>query len=55
MLGPLPDEEEDALDHLIAIGAATPATGDLLDLTPPIRVDGPPMSEILDDMRADRV
>jgi prevent-host-death family protein len=54
VLGPLP-EEDDVLDYLIAIGEATPATGDLLDLPPPRRSDGPPMSEILDDLRADRI
>jgi prevent-host-death family protein len=54
VLGPLP-EEDDILDHLIAIGEATPASGDLLDLPPPRRSDGPPTSEILDELRADRI
>lgn len=54
MLGPLP-EEEDVLEYLIAIGEATRAEGDLLDLPPPRRSPGPPMSEILDDLRADRI
>ena len=54
LLGPLP-EEDDILDHLIAIGEATPAAGDLLDLPPPRRSDGPPTSEILDELRADRI
>ena len=54
MIGPLP-ENEDVLDYLIAIGEATPATGDLLDLPPPVRVDGPSSEEILDDLRADRI
>jgi prevent-host-death family protein len=54
VLGPLP-EEDDVLDYLISIGEATPATGDLLDLPPPIRVDGPSSEEILDDLRADRI
>jgi prevent-host-death family protein len=54
MLGPLP-EHEDVLDYLIAIGEATPATGDLLDLPPPVRVDGPSSQEILDELRADRI
>jgi prevent-host-death family protein len=54
MLGPLP-EKEDVLDYLIAIGEATPATSDLLDLPPPVRVDGPSSEEILQDLRADRI
>ena len=56
MLTPLP-EEDDVLDYLIAIGEATPARGNLLDLPPPTlsTVPGPPMSEILDDLRADTV
>ncbi len=54
MLGPLP-EEEDVLDYLIAIGEATPATGDLLDLPPPIRIPGWSSAEALDEQRADRI
>lgn len=54
LLGPLP-EQEDVLEYLIAIGEATPATGDLLDLPPPVRVDGASSEEILDDLRADRI
>lgn len=54
MLGPLP-ENEDVLDYLIAIGEATPATSDLLDLPAPIRVEGPSSEEILDELRADRI
>lgn len=54
MLGPLP-ENEDVLDYLIAIGEATPATSDLLDLPPPVRVNGPSSEEILEDLRADRI
>ena len=54
LLGPLP-EADDILDHLIAIGEATPATSDLLDLPPPVRVDGPSSEEILEDLRADRI
>ena len=57
MLAPLPDEEEDVLDYLIAIGEATPARGDLLDLPPPQPASGtgPSTAEILDDLRADRL
>jgi prevent-host-death family protein len=54
MLGPLP-ENEDVLEYLIAIGEATPATSDLLDLPAPIRVEGPSSEEILDELRADRI
>jgi prevent-host-death family protein len=54
VLGPLP-ENEDVLDYLIAIGEATPATSDLLDLPPPIPVEGPSSEEILDELRADRI
>lgn len=53
LLGPLP-EQEDVLDYLIATGEATEPEGDLLDLPPPLRSDGPPTSEILDELRADR-
>jgi hypothetical protein len=46
-----------AFDNLIAIGEATPAQGDLLDLpTPePSNVPGPPLSELLEEMRADTI
>ena len=54
VLGPLP-ENDDVLDYLIAIGEATPASGDLLDLPPPVRVEGPSSEEILDELRADRI
>ena len=54
LLGPLPDEE-DVLDYLIAIGEATPASGDLADLPPPQPVDGPSSEEIFEDLRADRL
>lgn len=56
VLAPLP-EKEDILEYLIAIGEATPAKGDLLDLPPPepSLIPGPPLSEILDELRADRI
>ncbi|HZN21402.1 MAG TPA: type II toxin-antitoxin system prevent-host-death family antitoxin [Gaiellaceae bacterium] len=54
VLGPLP-ENDDVLDYLIAIGEATPASRDLLDLPPPVRVEGPSSEEILDELRADRI
>ena len=53
VLGPLP-ENDDILDYLTATGEVTPAAGDLLDLPPPRPASGPPSSEILDDLRADR-
>ncbi len=54
MIGPLP-ENEDILDYLIAIGEATPATGDLLDLPAPVRVEGRSTEAIFDELRADRI
>jgi prevent-host-death family protein len=54
MLGPLPDQE-DVLDYLTAIGEVTEPTGDLLDLPAPRRSEGRPTSEILDEIRADRL
>ena len=56
VLAPLP-EEEDILDYLIAVGEATPAVGDLLDLPPPLPADseGPSLSQILEEMREDKI
>jgi prevent-host-death family protein len=54
LLGPLP-ETDDVLDYLTAIGEVTEPAGDLLDLPPPRPAPGPPSSEILDDLRADRI
>lgn len=55
-LAPLP-RAESILDRLIAEGKATPATGNLRDLPPPIprRPGERPMSEILDELREDRI
>ena len=53
VLGPLP-ENDDILDYLTSIGEITPPAGDVLDLPPPKPAPGPPSSEILDDLRADR-
>lgn len=55
-LAPLP-KAETVLDRLIAEGKATPARGDLLDLPPPLprRPGERPMSEILDELREDRI
>jgi len=51
MLTPLP-EDEDPWERMIAEGKLTPAAGRLADLPPPIKLDGgPPMSEILEDLR----
>jgi len=54
MLGPLP-EDDDLLDYLIATGEASAPAGDLLDLPAPRPAEGPSTSELLDDLRADRV
>ena len=54
MLGPLPDEV-DVLDYLIAIGEATPPAGDLLDLPCAPSSEGMSTSEILDELRGDRI
>jgi hypothetical protein len=55
MLSPLP-EEDDVLELMYATGEATRPVGDLLDLPAPQPSDtpGPPLSEILDEMRGDR-
>jgi prevent-host-death family protein len=54
MLGPLP-EDVDILDYLIATGEATPPTGDLLDLALPRSSEGPSTSEILGELREERI
>jgi hypothetical protein len=54
MLGPLP-EDVDILDYLIATGEATPPTGDLLDLPLPRSSEGPSTSEILGELREERI
>jgi prevent-host-death family protein len=55
MLAPLP-EEDDVLDYLIAIGEATPARGDLLDLPLPApSPPGPSTARILDELREERL
>ena len=56
ILAPLP-EHDDLLAALIATGEVTPATGDLLDLPPPDPAPpgAPSSSEILDELRADRI
>jgi prevent-host-death family protein len=55
LLGPLP-EEDDMFEYLIATGELTPAAGDLLDLPPPRPAPaGPSSSEVLDELRADRI
>jgi len=55
-LAPLP-KGETILDRLIAEGKATPATRDMRDLPPPLprRPGEPLLSEILDELREDRI
>jgi len=55
MLGPLP-EEDDILEYMIATGEATRPVGDLLDVEPwRDPGDGPSLSEILQEMREDKI
>jgi prevent-host-death family protein len=54
MLGPLP-EDDDLLEYLIATGEASKPAGDLLDLPAPRSAEGLSSSEILDQLRADRI
>lgn len=54
MLGPLP-EADDILHYLIAAGQATAPAGDLPHLPPPRPAQGPPSTDILDELRGDRV
>lgn len=58
LLAPLP-KPMSVLDRLVAEGRATPPTGRLEDLPPPIKVDDPDISrkikEALDETRADRI
>lgn len=53
MLGPAAGER-DALTRLVQERHAIPARGDVLDLEPLELSGGPPLSELLDDVRADR-
>ncbi len=55
-LAPLP-KGESILDRLIAEGKATPATADLLDLgpPPPPTPGAPALSELIDEMREDKI
>ena len=54
VLAPLPPANESAIDRLIREGRARPAKGDLLDLGPPLKLEGgPSLSEILAEQRAD--
>lgn len=56
VLGPR-QEGVSALDRVVAEGRATPARGDVLDLGPPpkARPEARPLSEILDELREDRL
>ncbi len=55
-LAPLP-KGHSMLDRLIAEGKVTPATGDLRDLgpPPPPTPGARPLSEIIDEMREDKI
>ncbi|CAN5852244.1 type II toxin-antitoxin system Phd/YefM family antitoxin [soil metagenome] len=55
-LAPLP-KGESILDRLIAEGKVTPARGDLRDLgpPPPPSPGARPLSEIIDEMREDKI
>lgn len=52
-LGPA-GSKRDALTRLVHERHAIPARGDVLDLEPLELAGGPPLSELLDDVRADR-
>jgi prevent-host-death family protein len=54
LLGPPPDRR-DALARLIVERQALPARLDLLDVEPLELPGGPPLSDLLDDVRADRL
>lgn len=55
VLGPLPGRGS-ALDRLIAEGRATAPSLDLSELGPPLPApDGPPLSQLLDEARAERL
>ena len=55
VLGPLP-ERMSALDRLIAEGRIVGGTGEnLADLPPPLAWSGPPLSQLLDEAREDRI
>jgi hypothetical protein len=55
MLGPLP-EETDILELMYLTGEATRPVGHLRDLPLPARSPpGPPLSEILDELREERL
>lgn len=54
VLGPSA-EQQDPLSRLILEHGAIPARVDLLSIEPLELPDGPPLSELLDDARADRL
>jgi prevent-host-death family protein len=61
VLGPVPVVKKSRVDELIEQGIMTPGTGDLREIldrpVPPMNPDytGPSTSEILDDLRQDRI
>ncbi len=54
VLGPSP-ERRDPLDRLVIERHAIPARIDVLDIEPLELPGGPPLSKLLDDVRADRL
>lgn len=55
-LAPVRDAPLSTWDRLVAEGKIIPATRDFRDLPPPLPAgDGPSMSEVLDEIRADRI
>jgi prevent-host-death family protein len=54
LLVPLPDADS-ALSRLVSSGRATAPVGDLLDLGPPPRRRGKPLSKLLEELREERL
>lgn len=54
MLGPSP-EQRDPLDRLLIERHVIPARLDVLDVAPLELPGGPPLSDLLDDVRGDRL
>ena len=50
-LAPLEDRPTSLIEQMIADGRIAPATRRIDDLPPPVKLPGPPLSEILKQMR----